>query len=118
MDLLLDEMLPRSLAEALRKRGHDVVAVTERPGLRGLPDVALFEAAQAETRAVATYNRDDYLELDAVYRRELRSHAGVVIVNPKRFPEGVPATFGRLIRSFDALLAADAPWPSFVHWLQ
>lgn len=118
MKLLLDEMLPRALAEQLRSRGHDVLAVTEDQSLRGLPDKELLEAAYGQERAVVTYNRDDYLLIDADLRAREAPHADIVIVNSARFPEGVPATLGRLVRSLDSLLADPPPWPSFVHWLQ
>jgi predicted nuclease of predicted toxin-antitoxin system len=62
--LLLDEMLAAVIAEQLRSRDHDVVAVDERPDLRGLPDADLFELAQRDARAILTYNREDFLGLD------------------------------------------------------
>jgi hypothetical protein len=37
--LLLDEMLADDIADQLRKRDHDVVAVVADTGLVGLPDV-------------------------------------------------------------------------------
>lgn len=115
MRLLLDEMLPAAIAEQLRDSGHDVVAVNERPELRGLPDPELFERAQREGRAVVTYNRDDFLALDREYRRAGREHQGVVILNPRRFPQRA-ATIGALVTSLGALLETGPPYPSFVHW--
>ena len=46
----------------------------------------LFEYAQTAERAVVTYNRDDFLELDRRYRGQDRSHSGIVILNPDAFP--------------------------------
>jgi hypothetical protein len=56
----------------------------------GLSDEEPFEYAQETERAVVTYNRDDFLELDRRYRRRDRSHNGIVILNPnsRRFPQG------------------------------
>lgn len=114
--LLLDEMLPTEIARQLRSRGHDAAAVAEDPELRGLPDADLFTHAQAQARAIVTYNRDDFLALDRSYRHRGRGHHGIVILNPNRFPQGPPAT-GWLIASLDALANTGPPYPSFVHWL-
>jgi len=115
--LLLDEMLPATIAQQLRNRGHDVDAVTEHPELRGLADTDLFAHAQQGARAIVTYNRDDFLALDRSYRDQGRSHHGLVILNPNRFPQG-PATTGHIVASLDALATAGPPYDSFVHWLQ
>lgn len=117
MKLLLDEMLSARIAGGLRRRGHDVMAVVERPCLRGSPDPEIFEVAQREGRVVVTYNRDDFLALDRQFRQEGRDHHGLVVLNPRRFPQGAP-TVGALVRSIDALLSAGPPYPSFVHWLR
>lgn len=118
MRLLLDEMLSAVIAEQLRARGQDVVAVSERADLRGMPDRELFALVQEDRRAVVTYNRDDFLELDRQYRQAGQEHAGVVIVHPRHFPQRQPASIGRLVTALEALLASGPPYPSFVHWLQ
>jgi hypothetical protein len=117
MKLLLDEMLSAVVAEQLRARGHDVEAVSERRELRGLTDEELFEYAQEADRAVVTYNRDDFLELDRRYRRRDRGHGGIIILNPRRFPQG-PGSIGPLVTSLEVLLAGGRPYESFIHWLQ
>lgn len=43
MRLLLNEHYRREIAQQLRARGHDVVAVDERDDLRGLTDAELLE---------------------------------------------------------------------------
>jgi Domain of unknown function (DUF5615) len=115
--MLLDEMLPAAIAEHLRARGHDVSAVVERRELRGLVDDDLFEHAQVEQCAVVTYNRDDFLALDRQSRAAGRDHAGLVILNPRRF-HLAQGNLGALIGALETLLATEAPYPSFVHWLQ
>ena len=117
MRLLLDERLSPVVAEQLRGGGHDVIAVTELPDLRGLPDPDLFEHAQGDGRAIVTYNRDDFLGLDRQFRHAGRGHCGIVILNPRRFPQG-PASTNALVASMQTLLAAEPPYPGFVHWLQ
>jgi hypothetical protein len=115
--LLLDEMISAVVAEQLRLRGRDVEAVSERRELRGLPDGDVREYAQGAKRALVTYNRDDFLELDRRFRSQGREHSGVVVLNPKRFPQGA-SSLGPLIVSLDQLIASEPPYPSFIHWLQ
>ena len=117
MKLRLDEMVSAIVAEQLRGRRRDVEAVSERRELRGLSDADLFEYAQAAERSIVTYNRDDFLELDRHYRSENRRHCGIVILNPRRFPQG-PASIGPLVISLGELLASGPPYESFIHWLQ
>jgi predicted nuclease of predicted toxin-antitoxin system len=115
--LLLDEMLSAAIAEQLRDRGHDAIAVDESLSLRGLPDGDLFAHAQREQRALATYNRDDFLVLDREYRDRGSNHHGIVILNPRRFSQG-KSTIGKLVVALAAFVASGPPYPSFVHWLQ
>ncbi len=117
MKLLLDEMIATVVAEQLRAHDRDVGAASERPELRGLADHDLFEYAQAAERSLVTYNRDDFLELDRRYRSENRRHHGIVILNPRRFPQG-PGSIGPLVTSLDRLIASGSPYDSFIHWLQ
>ena len=116
MKLLLDEMISAVVAEQLRARDRDVEAVIKRRELRGLTDRDLFEYAQAAERSLVTYNRDDFLELDRLYRGENRPHCGIVILNPRRFPQG-PASIGPLVTSLERLIDAGATYESFIHWL-
>lgn len=117
MKLLLDEMISAVVAEQLRARRRDVEAVSERRELRGLSDADLFAYAQSAERSIVTYNRDDFLELDRRYRGEDRPHCGIVILNPRRFPQG-PVSVGPLASSLDRLMVAGSPYESFIHWLQ
>lgn len=117
MKLLLDEMVSAVVAAQLRARDRDVEAVTERPELRGLPDDEIFAYAQAAGRSVVTYNRDDFLEIDRRLRSQGRIHSGIVILNPRRFPQGV-SSIGALVTSLDELIAAGPPYDGFIHWLQ
>jgi hypothetical protein len=110
-------MISAAVAEELRVRGRDVEAVSERRELRGLPDEELFLYAQSVERSIVTYNRDDFLELDRRFRSQGRNHSGIVILNPRRFPQG-PASMGPLVKSLDELIAEGPPYESFIHWLQ
>jgi len=76
--LLLDEMWSASVAVQLRRRGHDVAAVLERPDLRGQSDAAVFSAAQTEERAIVTENVIDYRPIAAAELQRSTTHCGVV----------------------------------------
>lgn len=117
MKLLLDEMISAVVAEQLGVRERDVEAVSERRELRGLPDEEVFEYAQSAEWSVVTYNRGDFLELDRRFRSQGRNHSGIVILNPRRFPQG-PASIGPLVKSLDELITDGPPYESFIHWLQ
>ena len=58
MRLLLDEMISATVAEQLRLRGHDVVAVQDADlgHLRGIDDCVVLDQAVAQKRAVVTDN--------------------------------------------------------------
>ncbi len=96
-------MLSADIAEGLRARGRDVIAVDEHGELRGLSDEEQFEFAQAEQCAVATYNRDDYLELDRYYRQVGREHAGLVTLNAHRFRKAARPSGRSSLRSTRSL---------------
>jgi hypothetical protein len=115
--LLFDEMLSAAIAEQIRERGHDALAVDETAELRGLPDPDLFAQAQEQERAIVTYNREDFLALDREYRSRQREHHGIVILHPRRFPQGA-ASVGALVTALSIFVAGDSPYPSFIHWLQ
>lgn len=115
MKLLLDEMISGQVADRLRQRGHDVIAVTAEPTLKGSSDTDIFQAAQNQGRAVVTYNRGDFQVLVEQYGQEGRDHQGLVIVNPKRHPND---QFSRLIDALEKLLETFELYPSFVTWLK
>jgi predicted nuclease of predicted toxin-antitoxin system len=114
--LLLDEMLSAQIAEQIRARGHDVFAVDETPELRGFADPDLFTQAQEQERAIVTYNREDFLALDREYRSRQQEHDGIVILRPRRFPQGT-ASIGALVTALSNFVEAGSPYPSFIHWL-
>lgn len=119
MRLLLDEMYPPKLAEELRRRGHDVAAVAERPELRASEDEALLLAASADGRVLLTENILDYPEIVATLAAEQRPHHGVILVASRTFPR-TERGFGLLLRSIDADLSerTDAEAiPGGIHWL-
>lgn len=119
MKLLLDEMWSHQIAEELRPRHHDVVAVTERPDLLGQPDEAIFAAARAEERAIVTENVPDFrpLGFDVLQRGE--SHPGLILTTNRRYPRADARTAGRLVTALDNLLRSpDLDLTDREHWLQ
>ena len=119
MRLLLDEMHPPIIAEELRRRGYEAVAVAAMPELRMLADPDIFAAAQEERRAVVTENIADFLRIADSHDQTGREHHGLVLIDPGRYPRGSPGTIGRLVKALDALLAehpGEDP-TSLRHWV-
>lgn len=102
--LLLDEMLSDAIAEQLRDKGHDVLAVVADPALVTLPDPGLLARATSDDRAVVARNIKDFMALDAHYRASGALHAGLVLVATKTFPDNRHA-FGAIVSSLDELLS-------------
>ena len=85
--LLLDEMLSDDIADQLRKRGHDVLAVVADTGLVGLPDDQILAQAAYQGRALATANIKDFMPLDAQYKASGRRPVGLILISTKTFPQ-------------------------------
>jgi predicted nuclease of predicted toxin-antitoxin system len=117
--LLVDEMYPPTVAEQLRRRGHNVSAVTERSELRAFDDHQVLAVAQEERRALVTENVVDFVPLaDALDQRGERHH-GLVLVSPARYPRGRQHTLGQLVRALDSFLQEhpEEEPTSLRHWL-
>ncbi len=99
MRLLLDEMYPPRLAEHLRARGHDVLAVAELAELIGPPDFEVARFAREQGRIVVTENVADFLRLDTGH------HPGLLSVSARRWPRR-PQDLPRLVRALAAWLDA------------
>src|SRR5881227_2914410 len=105
-------MLSGAIAEQLRARGHDVTGVVEDPTLTALPDEEILAVAAAAGRALVTANIKDFVPLDQRYKATGRTHAGLVLVSAKAFPQD-RAFIGALVSALDkflreAALPADA----------
>ena len=72
MRLLLDEHYSPTIADELRKRGHDVVSVKERDDLPGLSDLR---------RALLTENVADVMQLVRDAAAQGDRHLGVVFTS-------------------------------------
>lgn len=99
MRLLLDEMLSPIVAAGLRRRGLDVVAIVEEPGLAGLDDGRVLAVAIAERRVLVTNNARDF-------RRLVRDSADVPHFGMILVPAGAARTrgaSGAIVRAIAAL---------------
>ena len=85
--LLLDEMFSDDIARQLRNKGYDVISAVADLALVGLPDDQVLAYATAEGRALVTANIKDFVPLDARYRAAGQSHAGLILVSTKTFPQ-------------------------------
>ena len=85
--LLLDEMFSDDIARQLRSNGYDVISVVTDPALVGLPDDQLLAYATGGARALVTANIKDFVPLDTRYRAACESHAGLILVSTKTFPQ-------------------------------
>ena len=92
MKLLLDEMYPPALAEALRSAGIEASTVAEQ-GLAGRADLDILTYAEAERYVLLTENAADFARLASERLNAGMHHAGVLIVLSSRFSRrtsGIP----------------------------
>lgn len=103
--LLLDEMFSDSIAAQLRAKHHDVLAVVADPALAGIPDDQILAHAAANGRALVTANIRDFMPLNSQYSTSGTSHAGLILVSAKTFPQDrsyVGAVTSALIKLLDS----------------
>jgi hypothetical protein len=91
--VLVDEMYPATVAEALRASGIDATTVAD---LRraGAPDAEIFGAAVAGGFCVLTENVGDFARIAADHSTSGGHHAGLLIALSSRFsrrPAGLQA---------------------------
>jgi hypothetical protein len=101
--LLLDEMLSPLIAQELRSRGHDVLAVAGDRDREGMPDPAVMDLARTQRRAVVTNNLRDFRPLhhEAITPGG-PGHYGMVFV-PGRYRR-TRADAGKIIAGLQAVL--------------
>jgi hypothetical protein len=85
--LLLDEMFSDDVAKQLRAKGYDVISVVADSALTGLPDDQVLADAAMGGRALVTANIKDFVPLNGRYRAADQSHAGLILVSTKTFPQ-------------------------------
>jgi hypothetical protein len=106
------------VAEALRERGHDVIAVAERPDLRALADDELFVWASKESRRVVTENVKDFRRLFMRAEEGMLQRTTLLYTSSRSFPRS-RRNPGPLVVALDAWLCqADADARPDEDWLQ
>ena len=121
--LLLDEMFSVAIAEQLRAKGHDVIAVVTDPALVGLSDDQILAHATDTGRALVTANIKDFVPLDARYRAASQTHAGLILVSTKTFPQdrtftaAITSALSALLGKAGQIHPGQVLWsiPGFVH---
>jgi hypothetical protein len=112
--LLLDELYSKEIAEQLRERGHDVLAVSEVPDLVSVSDEDLIDRAAKEGRAILTNNAGDF-----VPPIERSDHYGLVLTSDRSLPRS-RNTIGLFVRLIDEFMSArpdDDALVGRIHWL-
>lgn len=113
--VVLDEMYPPVLAQRLRAKGHDVVAVLDvEVGLASKSDEDVLTWAARNDRCVVTENVSDFARL----AQQGFAHCGLVFVNSRRFPR-TESGLHRMGEALHALLSQKGlPGRDGVTWLQ
>jgi hypothetical protein len=110
MKLLLDEMLSPRIAETLRTEGADVLSISESPALRATPDPDVLELAAREQRVLVTDNIKDFGPINRIWAAQGRTHAGILFVSVKTFPQD-RSRIGRVSIALAQRLAGGR-WPA------
>jgi predicted nuclease of predicted toxin-antitoxin system len=117
--LLLDEQYSRQIAEQLRERGYDVIAVKEQAELEGIDDERLLRRARDEGRALLTNNVSDFVLLLRDWTRQGDEHAGMIFTSDESMPRS-RGTIGLYLKQVSKLLDANPADDAFrnrVEWL-
>jgi hypothetical protein len=110
-------MFSPKIAEALRERGHGVVAVAERIDLRAMTDDALYNWAAATGCWLMTENVKDFRPIMQRAFQAGSATAGLLFTSSRTFPRS-RHDLGLLIEAIHAWLAKGPPVPPLVEdWL-
>lgn len=114
MKVLVDEMYPAAVAEALRASGIDAATVADLR-LGGAPDAEIFGAAVAGGLCVLTENVGDFARIAAEHSAGGGHHTGVLIALSSRLSRR-PAGRQPLVDAIRAI--ADEPVEDRVIYLE
>jgi hypothetical protein len=118
--LCLDEHYSVRIAEELRRRQHDVVAVKERLELIAVSDPELWAALQGERRALLTENVADFMPLIHETTAASGDYWGVVFSSARSMPRGAN-TIGLFVERLDDLMRrypGEDDFRNRTEWLQ
>jgi hypothetical protein len=110
--LLLDEHFSPKIARHLRKLGHDVIAVKERPDLVARSGRAHFAAMRGQRRAIVTQDLGDFRPLLERATNAGETTYGLICV-PSRVRLRREAT-GQLVAALDRLLKENPDYDAAV----
>ena len=118
IQLLLDEMFSQLVAETLRERGHQVVALVEHPEMRAMSDDEVFAWAAAQGCWVLTENVRDFRPILCQAQQTGAPLAGLLFTSSRAFSR-TRRHVGPLVDALDAWLQKGPPDPP-IHedWLQ
>jgi Domain of unknown function (DUF5615) len=110
-------MFSPKIAEALRERGREVVAVAERVDLRAMTDDDLYAWATAEGCWLLTENVKDYRPIMLRALQAGGAAASLLFTSSRTFPRSRQNP-GPLIEAIDAWLTKGPPAPPLTEdWL-
>jgi hypothetical protein len=96
----LDECTELDLVEALTARGYDITSI-QIVGPRGAADMLVLGPATTLGRVLVTHNVRDFQVADAAFRRQGRTHSGII---------GLPQTRGGPLRRLELRLTMMLDW--------
>jgi hypothetical protein len=95
-----DENFPLQVVTALRELGHDVLTAPEAGRAnQAIPDEAVVEFATAESRAVLTLNRWEFIRLHS----RSSTHGGIVVCTVDPDVAGQAARIHEAVEAFESL---------------
>ena len=80
--LFTDEMIRYRIARQLQQQGYDALSCEDagRANL-AIPDEEQLAYAAQAGRAILTYNGQDYVRLDGLWKAAGKRHAGIIVVS-------------------------------------
>lgn len=118
MKLLLDEMYTPEIAAQLRRRKHDVEAISGSPHT-GISDPQVVALAASQRRALLTNNVRDFMVVHGEFLKAGEHHFGLLFTDDGSMPRGT-GTIGFYVQSLDEFLTArpaDDQLLDGIHWL-
>lgn len=106
MKLLLDDMYSPDVAARLRARGHDAIAIRERPDLLAVSDHELFSSMAEEGRTIVTNNVIDFVPLYRAVLAEGGLPAALFLTSDRSMPR-TKAGIGRFVSMIEELLTVE-----------
>ena len=117
VELALDEMFSPKIAEALRTRGRNVVALAERVDLRAMTDDELYAWAVAQRCWLLTENVKDFRPIMLQALQAGGGTTGLLFTSSRTFSRS-RRNPGPLIEAIAAWLAKGSPSPPLIEdWL-